>query len=174
MSRMPGAPRWILAGSVTAFCWLAGAAASDLPPQWSSKNLVRYGASDEAKPPQKVRRRDGLDVYRDGALILRRYYLRHHPPKVRYHVLCLDRKEMRRLRRLLRRASRIGRGRSQPYPTRGAQGLLFGRDAQYEWSTSVDESLPPMRGRVRRKLFRHMETLRQRARDSTRKRPCPS
>ena len=73
-----------------------GPAKSELPPRWSKKNLVHYSACDEPVPPQKVRRYDALDVFRDGSVGLVRYKLRKPPGRrASYRVLCLDPDEMR-------------------------------------------------------------------------------
>lgn len=156
----------MLSAVAVAGFWSAAASAELPSPSWSDDILVVYSASHERK--LSSRRMDSLTVYRDGTATLAR-----HRKRTQWRMMCLGDRAMKRVRRRLRRARHLNEERTtQPYPVEGRQAIVFGKHVQHTFRTLPDDSLPPMRGKRRRKLFRHMESLRDRTWDSTRTRPC--
>ena len=112
---------------------------------------------------------DVLWVSRGGAALVRLYGVDGDP----WRLACLSRKELDTLRGRLEQAGRLDQGRlTRPYPRRGGQSLQFGRDGRRVLETFPARRLSPMKGGLRRRLFRVVDATRMKARRSDRERPC--
>lgn len=112
---------------------------------------------------------DWLWVTRPGAALVRLYGVRGDP----WRLACLNGRTLAELKQVLRRAARLDQDRvTRPYPRRGRQSLVFGRDGRRLLETLPGPGLSPMKGRLRRKLFRNVDAIRATTRRSDRTRPC--
>lgn len=164
-----------LAALVLCFATVVGVVASatratpELP--WPEGLLVEYTSSDQ--PTLTPTDYSTLFVLRNRVAEFRDYGRAVRRPS---RVICLSKRRMRSLRRLLRRAARLpARIRARPYPVRGRQLLLYGPGGRREVVTLPSSELPRARSRAVRRLLRVLEHVKRQAAQGPRLRgdsPC--
>jgi hypothetical protein len=110
---------------------------------------------------------DVLWVTRTGVALVRLYNARGNP----WRAACLGRRRLSELEALVS-AQRLGARVTRPYPRRGWQALSFGRDGRRLIQARPAPWAGPMRGRLRRRLFRTVDGIRVDARRSHRHTKC--